>query len=37
MIDKILLLIGNLLNAGELLYKAYDAIKDFIKTKGWRS
>lgn len=37
MIDKFLTLLGNLLTAGDLLYKAYDALKDWFKTKGWRN
>ena len=37
MIDKFLMLLGNLLTAGDLLYKAYDALKDWFKTKGWRN
>ena len=36
MFDKFLSLLGQLLNAGELLYKAYDALKDWFKCKGWK-
>lgn len=37
MIDKFIALLASFLQAGELLYKAYDALKDFFKNKGWRN
>lgn len=36
MIEKFLELFGKLLTAGEMLYKAYDALKDWFKNKGWK-
>lgn len=36
MIDKFINLLSSFLHAGELLYKAFDAIKGFFKNKEYK-